>query len=88
MSLRQGGPLSPFFFLLPAEGLSGLMHNAIELRKFLGFHFNEDIHFKLLQFSDDTIFICDRSWNNLLKIKALLKGFELAIQSVCESFQE
>lgn len=54
------------------------MKNAICLGKFHGFHFNEVVHFELLQFVDDTILICYDSWINIWSIKAMLRGFELA----------
>lgn len=57
--LRQGDPLSPFLFLLVVEGLIGLIGSASNSGSFIGFHFNEHIHFEMLQFSDETIFICD-----------------------------
>ncbi|PNX66623.1 ribonuclease H, partial [Trifolium pratense] len=52
--LRQGDPLSPFLFLIVAEGLAGLMRKAVELGKFKGYSINDDIQFQILQFADDT----------------------------------
>lgn len=79
MGLRQEDPLSSFLFLHVAKGLSGLMKNATQLRKFLGFQLNEEVHFELLQFADDTILSSDGSWNNLWTNKAILTGFELVL---------
>ncbi|XP_058757673.1 uncharacterized protein LOC131630949 [Vicia villosa] len=75
--LRQGDPLSPFLFLLVAEGLAALMKSASTLGEYVGFKVNEEVHFEMLQFADDTFLIGDGSWNNLWCIKAILRGFEL-----------
>ncbi|CAK8566440.1 unnamed protein product [Lathyrus sativus] len=75
--LRQGDPLSPFLFLIVAEGLVGLMRNVVSRDKFQGFKFNDFLHIKLLQFVDDTILVCDGKLNNLWTTKAILCGFEL-----------
>ena len=32
----------------------------------------------ILQFADDTIFLCEDSFNNVVTLKAILRGFELA----------
>lgn len=77
--LRQGDPLSPFLFLLAAEGFSGLMHQAVPLGEFEGFHFNDSNHFEFLQFADATILIGEGSWNNLWTINTFLRGFELVL---------
>lgn len=60
------GHLSPFLFLLAAKGLAGLVQNAIGLNEPQGFHLNENIHFEMLQFADNTIIIYGGSWNNIL----------------------
>lgn len=72
--LRQGDPLSPFLLFLVAEGSAGLMSNACECGSFRGFHFNDLIHFEMLQFADDIVLICVGSWWNLWYIKAILRG--------------
>ncbi|XP_050916116.1 uncharacterized protein LOC127131228 [Lathyrus oleraceus] len=78
--LCQGDPLSRFLFLIAAEGLSGLMKNGIRLDKFHRFKFNEDVHFKLIQFPNDMVLICDGYSDNLWIVKALSLGFELAFR--------
>ncbi|PNX95639.1 cysteine-rich receptor-like protein kinase, partial [Trifolium pratense] len=75
--LRQGDPLSPFLFLIVAEGLTGLMRKAVELGKFKGYRINDDIQYPILQFADDTILMGDGSWDNFWTIKTLLRSFEL-----------
>ncbi|GAU20609.1 hypothetical protein TSUD_33450 [Trifolium subterraneum] len=75
--LRQGDPLSPFLFLIVAEGLSMLMKRAVEIGKFKGYQINHNIQFQILQFADDTILLGEASWENILTIKTVLRGFEL-----------
>lgn len=36
------------------------------------------MYFELLQFADYIILISDGSWNNLLTIKSMSRGFEMA----------
>jgi hypothetical protein len=75
--LRQGDPLSPFLFLIAAEGLAAMMSRAVALGKFKGYHVGGDIHFQMLQFADDTILMGEGSWENLWTIKIILRSFEL-----------
>ncbi|GAU49942.1 hypothetical protein TSUD_408370 [Trifolium subterraneum] len=76
--LRQGDPLSPFLFLIVAEGLTGLMRKAVELGKFKGYRLNNNIQFHILQFADDTILMGEGIWDHIWIIKTLLRSFELA----------
>lgn len=76
MGAQQGDLLSLFIFLMVVEGLSALVHNVIALGEFQGFHTNE-VHFKALQFADDTMLIANDSWNNLWSIKYFLRSFKL-----------
>lgn len=75
--LRQGDPLP--HFLLVEEGFSSLLHQAVSSRNFVGFHFNTNYHFDLLEFADDTIMIGEGTWNNLWTIKNFLREFYLVL---------
>ncbi|MCH86516.1 LINE-1 reverse transcriptase like, partial [Trifolium medium] len=75
--LRQGDPLSPFLFLIVAEGLTGLMCKAVDNSSFLGYKVSNDISFHTLQFVDDTIIVGEGNWENLWSIKTVLRSFEI-----------
>jgi hypothetical protein len=75
--LRQGDPLSPFLFLIIAEGLTCLMSKAVEIGRFHGYTVNNNISFHTLQFADDTIIVGEGTWDNLWTIKTVLRSFEL-----------
>ncbi|GKV27606.1 hypothetical protein SLEP1_g36762 [Rubroshorea leprosula] len=65
--LRQGDPLSPFLFLLVAEGLNGLMSSAVEKEQFKGVTVGKDaVMVTHLQFADDTIFFGEATENNIM----------------------
>lgn len=75
--LRQGDLLSPFLFLVVAEGLKGLINKAVENGSYAGFSINRRCFIDVLQFADDTLVVGDGSWSHLRAIKAVLRGFEL-----------
>ncbi|CAJ2652296.1 unnamed protein product [Trifolium pratense] len=75
--LRQGDPMSPFLFLIVAEGLSGLMNKAVGSGSFHGYKVNNNLMFHTLQFADDTIIVGEGNWDNLWTIKTVLRSFEL-----------
>ncbi|MCH85285.1 LINE-1 reverse transcriptase like, partial [Trifolium medium] len=75
--LRQGDPLSPFLFLIAAEGLTVMVKKAVDIGKFVGFKVDDSIRFQILQFADDTILLGESSWDNVRTIKFILRGFEL-----------
>jgi hypothetical protein len=75
--LRQGDPLSPFLFLIVAEGLTGLVRRAVDIGRFKGYQVSSSLQFQILQFADDTILMGEGIWNNLWSIKVILRSFEL-----------
>ncbi|XP_058751462.1 uncharacterized mitochondrial protein AtMg01250-like [Vicia villosa] len=75
--LRQGDPISPFLFVIVAEGLKALVGRAVVNGDFVGFNVNGKCFIDILQFADDTLLIGDGSWKHLWAIKAVLRSFEL-----------
>ncbi|XP_057432258.1 uncharacterized protein LOC130725012 [Lotus japonicus] len=78
--IRQGDPITPFLFFIIAEGLNGLMRQAVDLHQFKGYCFgrqtNEEV--SILQFADDTLFIGEATKENAFTLKCMLHCFELA----------
>src|SRR4051812_31440764 len=75
--LRQGDPISPFLFVIMAEGLKCLINKAVENGDYEGCNLNGRCFVDVLQFADDTLLVRDGSWKHLWAIKSVLKGFEL-----------
>ncbi|XP_071739854.1 uncharacterized protein [Rutidosis leptorrhynchoides] len=76
--VRQGDTLSPFLFILVAEGLNVITKGAVGNSMFKGMEIGDDkVPISLLQYADDTIFFGERSENNLSNLMKLLKCFEL-----------
>ena len=76
--LRQGDPLAPFLFLVVAEGLSGLVRQALRKEVLRSVKVGRNkIECCLLQFADDTLFLCEDSFNNIFVIKAILRSYEI-----------
>lgn len=65
---RQGDPLAPLLFLVVAEGLNGLVQQALHWGKFAGYKLgrHEEVTVSLLQFADDTLFIGEGYLQNQL----------------------
>jgi len=77
--LRQGDPLAPFLFLVVAEGLAGLVRQAMKANILSGLKIGrKEVEISILQFADDTLFLCEDSFSNVVTLKAILRGFELA----------
>jgi len=78
--LRQGDPLAPFLFLVVAEGLAGLVRQAVKAQLLSELKIGrKEVELSLLQFADDTLFLCEDSYVNVVTLKAILRGFELAL---------
>jgi len=77
--LRQGDPLAPFLFLMVVEGLAELVREAMKANLLSGLKVGrKNIEMGLLQFADDTLFLCENSFTNVVTLKAILRGFEIA----------
>ncbi|GAU34505.1 hypothetical protein TSUD_388170 [Trifolium subterraneum] len=76
--LRQGDPLSPFLFLLVAEGLHVLMEAMEAHNLFTGYRVGTSAPISLshLQFADDTLLMGTKSWVNVRALWAVLVLFE------------
>ncbi|XP_071685671.1 uncharacterized protein [Rutidosis leptorrhynchoides] len=77
--VRQGDPISPFLFIIAAEGLNLLTKRAIECGLYKGVKIgSEDINISHLQYADDTIFLGEWNRQNFCNLMKLLKCFENA----------
>lgn len=76
--LRQGDPLSPFLFLIVAEGLSVMMKKVMANGMFRGYKLGESaLEISHLQYADDTLLVGETTWENIWAIKCILQLFEV-----------
>eukprot|EP00253_Pinus_taeda_P032484 PITA_32484 len=73
--IRQGDPLSPFIFILMAEGLSRLLHNAISSKSVKGLALHGLNPLSHQQFVDDTMLFGHSSSQEAKAFKSLLSLF-------------
>ncbi|XP_071695737.1 uncharacterized mitochondrial protein AtMg01250-like [Rutidosis leptorrhynchoides] len=77
--VRQGDPLSPFLFIIVAEGLNWMAKSAVSNGLFCGVEIgNDKIPLSHLQYANDTIFFGKWSLENMENLMKLLKCFELS----------
>jgi mannosylglycoprotein endo-beta-mannosidase len=76
--LRQGDPLSPFLFLLAAEGLNVMMRALVESSIFTGYSASNrsTVAISHLQFADDTLLMGVKSWANIRALRGVLVLFD------------
>ncbi|GAU51462.1 hypothetical protein TSUD_413600, partial [Trifolium subterraneum] len=76
--LRQGDLLSPFLFLLAAEGLSVMMRAMVQSNLFSGYSIGAENPTVVshLQFADDTLLLGVKSWANVRALRGVLVLFE------------
>ncbi|GKU98552.1 hypothetical protein SLEP1_g11544 [Rubroshorea leprosula] len=76
--LRQGDPLSPLLFLIVAEGLNGLVSEAVRKGKLEGVEVgNKSFRISHLQYADDTILFGKATKENVWELKGILRAYEL-----------
>lgn len=76
--LRQGDPLSPYLFLLVAEGLSHLVTEANRNGNLSSLVCSNGPPISHLLFADDSLIFCKASELELVFLKNMLKSYELA----------
>ncbi|GJY77619.1 reverse transcriptase domain, reverse transcriptase zinc-binding domain protein [Tanacetum coccineum] len=75
--VRQGDPLSPFLFILMAEGLNSMIKEAVQKGIFKGIKVGtERVVVSHLQYADDTIFFGEYNKENAKNLMCILKYFE------------
>ena len=76
--LRQGDPLSPFLFLLAAEGFNVLMKAMSSHQIFKGYSVGRrnPVVVSHLQFVDDALILGEKSWANVRSMRVVLMLFE------------
>ncbi|XP_027348043.1 uncharacterized protein LOC113859477 [Abrus precatorius] len=78
--IRQEDLMSPFLFLIVAEGLSLLIDKVVQEGAYVGFSVGDGgIYVLMLQFADDTMFFFEDSEENITTLKCVLRMFELAL---------
>lgn len=75
---RQGDPLSPFIFVLMAEGLSRLIHHVVHTRKLRGISLHDSPSITHQQFVDDNILFGFPSVQEARSFKSILHLFSEA----------
>lgn len=72
--------MTPFLFLIVAEGLNGVLKRAVKIDKFRGFIMgvNSGLAVSMVQFADDTLFFGEATQQNVATLKCVLRSFELA----------
>ena len=77
--LRQGDPLASFLFLIVAEGLAGVTRMTEEKKLIDNLEVGKDkVKVNMLQYADDTLFICEANTKSVFNIKVILQCFQLS----------
>jgi hypothetical protein len=77
--IRQGDPLSPYFFILCVEGLSSLLHKAEKDRRITGLPIvRSGMRLNHLFFVDDSFLFCKANIPEWLNIQDILAIYEQA----------
>jgi hypothetical protein len=77
--IRQGDPLSPYFFILCAEGLSSLLHKAERDRRITGLPIvRGGMRLNHLFFADDSLLFCKANIPEWINVQDILAIYERA----------
>jgi len=77
--LHHRDPISPFLYLLAAEGINVLMNAPMEDELFIEYSScgSNNIYVSHFRFDDDTILLGVKSWANVRSLKVVFILFEL-----------
>lgn len=67
--MRQGDTLAPFLYLVLAEDIARFVEKVVSKGAIIEYKVSNSLSYPLLQFAKDAIFLCGRSWENILSIK-------------------
>ncbi|XP_027166343.1 uncharacterized protein LOC113766338 [Coffea eugenioides] len=74
--IRQGDPLSPYIFIICAEGLSSIIHKAVQAKELTGVKICRDSPvISHLFFADDSLLCCKATKREALKVKSILTKY-------------
>jgi len=77
--LHQGDPLAPFLFLIVGERLAGVVRKAVEKNLVESLEVGvKKVKVNMLQYADDTMFLCEANIKKVRNLKVILHCFELA----------
>ncbi|XP_050211481.1 uncharacterized protein LOC126661668 [Mercurialis annua] len=76
--LRQGDPLSPYLFLICAQGLSSLLNSAIDNDLIRGLKFGDNCVVSHLFFADDSLIFTRANVNDCAVIRDILQVYSKA----------
>lgn len=87
--LRQGDPLTPFFFLKASKGLLGVSRNVVDKSLFESIEVGyKKVTVHMLQYAYDTLFFCAANIKSVHNLRVMLNCFELAFGLKVNFFEE
>ncbi|XP_071688191.1 uncharacterized protein [Rutidosis leptorrhynchoides] len=76
--IRQGDPLSPYLFIIVAEGLNAMIKQALQVNLIKGIEVGKDrVIISHLQYADDTTIFGEWNRKNISNVFKVLKCFEI-----------